>query len=167
MTKTDGSISARMMGAALLDIETYEEVEHDQDATLQAATVVVLVALCQAAGAWDIGPFAAARIALVELLSWFTWAGVTYFVGVRIFQGEATWGELLRTLGFAKAPGVLLVIGIAPVVGTVVTAVVGGWMLATAFIAIRQALDIGNGRTLLAVLVGGGIYNILEMVLPF
>ena len=58
-------------------------------------------------------------------------------------------------------------IGIAPVVGTVVTAVVGGWMLATAFIAIRQALDIGNGRTLLAVLVGGGVYNILEMVLPF
>ena len=30
---------ARMIGAATLDVATYEEVEHDTDATLQAAGV--------------------------------------------------------------------------------------------------------------------------------
>ena len=167
MAKTDGSIGARMMGAATLDIDTYEEVEHDQNATMQAATVVVLVALCQAAGGWDLGPFSAARLALVELASWFTWAGVTYLVGEKIFEGEATWGELLRTLGFAKAPGVLYVFGVVPLFGLGVTLVVGIWMLVTAFVAIRQALDIGNGKTFLTVLVGGGVYNVLQFFLPF
>ena len=167
MAKTDGSIGARMMGAATLNIDTYEEVEHDQDATMQAATVVVLVALCQAIGAWDLGPFSAARIAVIELATWFTWAGVTYLVGEKIFQGEATWGELLRTLGFAKAPGVLYVFGIIPLLGWGASAVVGIWMLVTAFVAIRQALDIGNGKTFLTVLVGGGVYNVLTLFLPF
>ena len=167
MAKTDGSIGARMMGAATMDIDTYEEVEHDQNATMQAAAVVVLVALCQAAGGWDLGPFSAARLALVELTSWFTWAGVTYLVGEKIFQGEATWGELLRTLGFAKAPGVLYVFGIVPLLGLGVTLVVGIWMLVTAFVAIRQALDIGNGKTFLTVLVGGGVYSVLQFFLPF
>lgn len=166
MAKTDGSIGARMMGAAALDIDTYEEVEHDENATMQAAAVVVLVALCQAAGAWDLGLFSAARLAVVELVTWFTWAGVTYVIGEKIFQGEATWGELLRTLGFAKAPGVLYVFGIVPLLGWGVSAVVGGWMLVTAFVAIRQALDVGNGKTFLTVLVGGGVYNVLQYFLP-
>ncbi|MGB1779880.1 MAG: YIP1 family protein, partial [Longimicrobiales bacterium] len=108
----------------------------------------------------------AARLAVVELVTWFTWAGVTYVIGEKIFQGEATWGELLRTLGFAKAPGVLYVFGIVPLLGWGVSAVVGVWMLVTAFVAIRQALDIGNGKTFLTVLVGGGVYNVLQFFLP-
>lgn len=167
MAKTDGSIGARMMGAAALNIDTYEEVEHDQEATAQAAMVVLLVALCQAIGAWELGPIGAGRIALIELATWFTWAGVTFVVGEKIFQGEATWGELLRTLGFAKAPGVLYVFGIVPLLGWSVSAVVGIWMLVTAFVAIRQALDIGNGKTFLTVLVGGGVYSVLTLFLPF
>ena len=34
------SMTDRMIGAALLDVQTYEEVEHDSDATVQAAGVV-------------------------------------------------------------------------------------------------------------------------------
>src|SRR5215217_4561441 len=45
------SIVDRMRGAALLDVATYEEVEHDNDATGQAAVVVVIVAVCAAIGA--------------------------------------------------------------------------------------------------------------------
>jgi len=167
MAETTGSLGARMMGAATLNIDTYEEVEHDQDATMQAAAVVLMVALCQAIGAWELGPFSAARIAFIELGSWFTWAGVTYLVGEKIFQGEATWGELLRTLGFAKAPGVLYAFGIVPLLGWGVTAVVGVWMMVTAFVAARQALDISNGKTFLTVLVGGGVYTVLQFFLPF
>ena len=108
-----------------------------------------------------------AWMAVTELGSWVLWAGITYLIGERIFQGEATWGELLRTLGFAKAPGVLYLLGVVPLLGTPVGAVVGIWMLVTAFIAIRQALDIGNGKTFLTVLVGGGVYAVLQLFLPF
>lgn len=40
MTARDTSLTRRMMGAAFLDIDTYEEVEHDETATVQAAGVV-------------------------------------------------------------------------------------------------------------------------------
>jgi hypothetical protein len=156
-----------MIGAALLNVDTYEEVEHDQNATMQAAAVVAIVAACQAIGALDGGLLVAAWMAVTELGSWVLWAGITYLIGERIFQGEATWGELLRTLGFAKAPGVLYLLGVVPLLGTPVGAVVGIWMLVTAFVAVRQALDIGNGKTFLTVLVGGGVYAVLQLFLPF
>ena len=51
------SIVDRMRGAAMLDVATYEEVEHDNDATGQAAVVVIIVAICTALGAiWRGGP---------------------------------------------------------------------------------------------------------------
>lgn len=162
MAETGGTLQSRMMGAAMLDIATYEEVEHDQTALGQAATVVVIVAVCQAIGAWGGGPLFAAWKAVLELGSWLIWAGITYVIGEKVFQGKATWGELLRTLGFAKAPGVLFALGIIPLLGTPVVIVAGIWMVVTAFVAIRQALDIGNFKTLLTVLIGGAVYNVLQ-----
>lgn len=51
----DRTFVQRMMGAAMLDISTYEEVEHDLDATGQAALVVIIVAICSAIGGLDNG----------------------------------------------------------------------------------------------------------------
>ena len=44
------NIMQRMLGAAKLDVATYEEVEKDSDATLQALGVVVLVAVATGLG---------------------------------------------------------------------------------------------------------------------
>ena len=156
------SLSERMMGAALLDIDTYEDVEADQDATTQAATVVMIVAACQAIGASGSGLFGAAWAAGLSLVAWVVWAGVTYVVGDKIFGGEATWGELLRTTGFAQAPGVLFLAGVLPLIGGLAGLVVSIWILVAGFIAIRQALDIGNGKTFLTVLIGGLVYGVLQ-----
>lgn len=159
---THGDLKTRMMGAAMLSIDTFEEVEADTDATAQAATVVVMVALCQAIGSWTLGPFAAGWAAMVAFGSWLVWAGITYLVGEKVFKGEATWGEVLRTLGFAQAPGVLYLLGVVPLFGGIATLVVSLWIVVAGFIAIRQALDIGNGQTLLTVLIGGGVYAVLQ-----
>ncbi len=162
MAKTDGDITTRMMGAAFLNVDTFEEVEHDETATVQAALVVALVAGCHAIGALSGGPLFAAWMAFLELGSWIVWAGLTYIIGEKIFDGEATWGELLRTLGFAKAPGVLFLLGVLPFVGSSLIWFVPLWMTVTAFVAIRQALDIGNFKTLLTVLVGGMVYGVMQ-----
>src|SRR5207253_4692176 len=90
---------------------------------------------------------------LSELIGWAVWAGVTYFIGVTLFNGKATWGELLRTLGFAQAPGIFLVLGIIPILGWLVRLVVGIWLAITGFIAIRQALDVSNGKAFATALV--------------
>lgn len=159
-----GALVDRMAGAAFLSVDTYEEVEHDADATLQAAGVVALVAVAGAIGASPLGILGAGRAAVASLLGWLVWAGITYLVGDKLLGGTATWGEMLRTLGFAQAPGLLLVLGIIPLLGTPIVFFVGLWMLAAAFIAIRQALDFGNGKTLATVLLGWLAYMVLQVI---
>ena len=50
-----GSLVDRMVGAAFLNVGTYEEVEHDDTATGQAAAVVAMVAVATALGGWNFG----------------------------------------------------------------------------------------------------------------
>ena len=158
------SIWDRMKGAALLDVATYEEVEHDGGATAQAAMVVGMTAVAQAIGAWNGGSVALVGAAVGALVGWAVWAGVTYFIGDVLFKGTATWGELLRTLGFAQSPNVLAVLGILPLVGWLVDAVLFLWVLWAGIVAIRQALDFGTGRAVLTAIVGGAVLGVFQIV---
>jgi hypothetical protein len=148
------SVVDRMKGAAMLDVATYEEVEHDEKATGQAAIVVIIVAVCSAIGAvWRGGP--SIIIAPVSaILGWLLWAAVTYIIGARLLGGTATWGELLRTLGFAQAPGVLMIFGIIPLLGGVVRLIVALWLLVAGVVAIRQALDFSTGKAIATAILG-------------
>lgn len=157
-----GTMVDRMVGASFLSIDAFEEVEHDQAATLQAAGVVAMVAVASALGSSPLGIFSAAKAAVAAVVGWAVWAGIAYLIGDKLFGGTATWGEVMRTLGFAQAPGVLLIFGIIPLLGTPIRFFVAIWMLVTAFIGLRQALDLGNGKTLATVLVGWCVYALLS-----
>jgi hypothetical protein len=148
------SIVDRMKGAAMLDIATYEEVEHDESATGQAAVVVVIVAICSAIGAiWRGGPSIIAG-PISAVLGWLLWAAVTYIIGDKLLGGTATWGELLRTIGFAQSPGVLMIFGIIPFLGWPIRAIVAIWLLIAGIVAIRQALDFSTGKAVVTALLG-------------
>jgi hypothetical protein len=148
------SIVDRMKGAALLDVATYEEVEHDNDATGQAAVVVIIVAVCSALGAiWRGGPSIIAG-PISAVLGWLLWSAITYVIGDKLLGGTATWGELLRTIGFAQSPGVLMIFGIIPILGGIVRVVVALWLLVAGIIAIRQALDFSTGKAIVTALLG-------------
>jgi hypothetical protein len=147
------SIVDRMRGAAMLDAATYEEVENDLTATGQAGVVVAIVAVCAAIGGAGGGILGIVGGLVSALLGWVIWAGVTYLVGTKLFGGTATWGELLRTLGFAQSPGVLFALGIIPLLGGVVWLVVKLWILAAGIVAIRQALDVTTGKAVLTAVV--------------
>jgi hypothetical protein len=144
----------RMKGAALLHIDTYEEVEADHTATGQAAGVVALVAIAQAIGGAGEGGFGIFAGVISALLGWLLWAGITYLIGAKLFGGRATWGELLRTIGFAQTPGVLYVLGLIPVLGGIIRFGVAIWVLIAGIIAIRQALDINTGKAILTAVLG-------------
>jgi hypothetical protein len=137
----------RVTGAALLNPAIYEEVEGDRSATWQAMAVVFLSSL--AAGVGVLGPAAArpaalATIALLAFAVWAIWALLTFEIGTRIFPAprtQADVGQLLRTIGFASAPGILRVAGVIPGTQTAVFAVTAVWMLMSMIVAVRQALD--------------------------
>ena len=148
------SMFERMKRAAMLDVDTYEEVEADTSATGQAGAVVALVAVAQGIGAAGSGVTGIVGGMVIALLSWLIWSAVTYVVGDKLLGGNATWGELLRTLGFAQSPGVLGIFAILPLVGGFVRFAIPIWVLVTGIIAIRQALDFSTGKAVLTAIIG-------------
>jgi hypothetical protein len=164
------SFGDRLIGAAKLDARTYEEVEHDPSALGQAIGVVTLSSLAAgiAATTWGGGASVIAGI-LGALIGWIAWAWITYFIGTRILpvpQTRANWGQLLRTTGFASAPGILRVFAVIPLLGWLVYFVVAIWMLAAFVVAVRQALDYTSTLRAVGVcLIGWIFYGIVSVVL--
>lgn len=147
-------IADRMMRAATLQVDLYEEVEADETATGQAAMVVGIVAIASAIGNANAGVGAIIGGLLAAFIGWLVWSGVTYLIGDKLLGGTATWGELLRTIGFAQSPGVLYALGIIPLLGGVIRFAVMIWILIAGIIAIRQALDFSTGKAVATALLG-------------
>ncbi len=165
-TATPRSLTDRMLGAAQLDASTFEEVEGDESATSQAALVVGMVAVASAVGGVGGGARGVVAGLLSAFLGWLVWSGITFLVGDRLLGGKATWGELLRTLGFAQAPGVLFVLGVVPVLGVFVRLAVSVWILVAGIVAIRQALDFTTGKAIATAVIGWLGYAVLAALLP-
>jgi hypothetical protein len=139
------SFMDRVVGAARLDVRTYEEVEADGNATGQAVAVVLLSSIAAGIGeGLGVGLFSLMLGAAGSLIGWVIWAALTSFIGTKLLpepQTDADFGQLFRTLGFSASPGILRVFVLVPVVGWVLEAIVGIWMLIAMVIAVRQALD--------------------------
>jgi hypothetical protein len=155
----------RVVGAATFRVAVYEEVEHDQSAIAQAAIVVGLVALAAAVGGLPLGPGGLIAGIVSSYLGWALWSGTCYVVGVQLFDGTADWGELLRTVGFAQAPGILLALRILPGAGLPLYLAVLAWMIGTVLVAIRQALDFSSGRALATALAGFVPYMLAKLLI--
>jgi hypothetical protein len=158
----------RIIGVLKLDVNTFEEIEHDSNATGQAAIVVLIVSLVAAIGSGagasiGGGSFLTSFVTTLiwTFIGWVIWSAVTYFVGTSIFHGQADMGEMLRVIGFAYAPQIL---GIIPCIGWIVGAV---WTLVAGFIAIRQGLDLDNTKTFLTIVIGFLVYIVGAIIVGF
>ena len=160
------SFTDRMVRAAKLDVNLYEEVEADKQSMGQAMGVVVLASL--AAGIGSVGTAGIGGLLLGTvgaLIGWFVWAFITFLVGTKILpepQTEADYGELLRTIGFSSSPGLLRILGIVPILGTIIFILGEIWMLVAMIIAVRQALDYKSTWRAVGVCIIGWI---IQMVL--
>jgi hypothetical protein len=152
-----------MMRAARLDVNLYEEVEHDLNATSQAATVVGIVALCGGLGrgillamTGDTGAAIGGFIGGVinAYIGWVAWAYITYWIGTSMFKGQATPGEMLRVIGFAQTPAALGLFLFIPFVGPLIAFVGGIWSIVSAVVGLRQGLDLSTGQAILTALIG-------------
>ncbi len=145
----------RMRGAATLDAAAYEEVERDRRANAQALAVVVLSGAALGIGGmsnsgWQGIPLQAAAAIMI----WLAWAAATYWVGTRLLPGPQTvadLGQLMRTIGFSSAPGILRVFMVIPGAELGVLVLCTLWQLAAMVIAVRQALDYAGTPRAIAV----------------
>jgi hypothetical protein len=161
----------RIIRAAKLDVNLYEEVEADKGAMGQAMGVVVLSSIAAGVGSIERGGIGGLLIGtIVALIAWYVWAYITYFIGTKLLpepQTKADHGELLRTIGFSSSPGLIRVLGIIPGLRAVVFLVASIWMLVAMIIAVRQALDYESTLRAVGVCVIGWIIQALILMLLF
>ena len=167
------SMVDRMIRAAKLDAQLYEEVEADKGTLGQAMGVVVLASIAAGVGSGALGGFSGFFIGTVgALISWFIWAALTYFIGTKILPEPTTRadvGELLRTTGFSSSPGLIRVFGLVPGITGIVFLISGVWMLTAMIIAVRQALDYQSTFRAVGVCIIGWIVQVVVLLLlmPF
>lgn len=161
----------RMIRAARLDRSLYEEVEADASSMSQATAVVVLASLAGGIGTMgEAGTPGLVFGTILSLIGWYVWSFITYLVGTRLLAQpttQADLGQLLRTIGFASAPGLLRVFGLVPGIGQMVMAVSALWSLAAMVVAVRQALDYDSTGRAIAVCLVGWVVQILIIAIPF
>jgi hypothetical protein len=160
----------RLRGALMLDARTYRDVEQDTDANGQAAITVVLAALAAGIGyllSRDLVQNVLGTV-ISSVLQWVIFSFVAYYVGASLFstgQTSVTPGQVLRTIGFAQAPKLLLVLGIIPILGWVVGLIVFFWFIAAAIVALREAFEFDTGRAVGTGLVALVVIAIVDIVL--
>jgi hypothetical protein len=166
------SFLERLVAALKLDPTVFEEVEHDESALPQAAAVVALAALARAlmgAGVEGAGGMVSGLVA--GFVGWLVATALVWFVGVRMFKHTSDFGELLRTLGFASAPQIALVLAVLPLgpLRALLMLAVFAFAIAAFVIAVRQALDVTTGRALivcvLALILNVAVGFVLALVL--
>lgn len=165
------SMQSRIIRAAKLDANLYEEVEADTGAMSQAMGVVVLASIASGIGMIErVGIGGLLVGTLAALLGWYIWAYLAYIIGTKLLpepQTQADFGQLLRTTGFSSSPGLIRVVGIIPGLTGIVFFVAAIWMLAAMIIAIRQALDYKSTLRAVGVCIVGWIIQALFLAFLF
>ena len=170
----------RMIGAAMFNAATYEEIEADRGALGQAIGVVLLVTICgivggaidgllgdEGAGGIIVGIVAGLLFGLVR---WALWVTVLYLVGGKMLRTSGTetdWAELGRVLGFAYTPGVLSLLVFIPAIGGLFPVIAFFWTLAAVVVGARQALDFTSTGRAIAVVLLSAVVGFIPWIIIF
>lgn len=161
----------RIVRAAKLDVNLYEEVEADKGAMGQAMGVVVLSSI--ASGIGSIGTIGIKGIifgTIAALIAWYVWAYMVYYIGAKILpepQTKTDVGELLRTIGFSSSPGLIRVLAIIPGITGILFTITSIWMLVAMVIAVRQALDYQSTLRAVGVCIIGWVIQAIILMILF
>jgi cobalamin synthase len=142
-----GLFFRRFIGVLALDASMFEEIEADSRASLHAVAAVIAAAGGGRIAAIELGLtksdsfIVVMMIALGAVLVWITAVAAIGIYALAQPQTHSNMRELLRTVGFAAAPGVFLAFAAIQPVAPVVVGIVLMWTIATTVMAVRQSLD--------------------------
>lgn len=155
------SLVERLILALRLDLDFYTLVSADRTTGFQAFMVVLLggffngMGLVQRLGGFGVWAGMAAALA-----GWLLWTLVLLLIA-RVLGHHRNGRSLLRTLGFANAPEVLLILGGMAVVASVVRVLVVFWLLAATVVALQAVYAITRRRAAGITLTGFVLYLLI------
>lgn len=164
----------RVVKAAMLDVEFFNEVEMDPSLNQEALMVVVIVSIISGIGSFIGGimggRFGAALLGLftaviLGVVNYYIWAYLTHIIGSNLFNATSDPGEMLRVLGYASGPRALSVLSFIPCIGWLVSLGGAVWALVAGFIGVREALDLDTTETLITVIIGWVAIMIINLII--
>jgi Yip1 domain len=141
------SFAERFVGAFRLDGSVYEEVATDPGALAHAAGVVACVAAARAIGLASLTtPMQAGIEAVAAFGFWLILAALVWSVG-RLLRHPGDFGRVLRAVGFAMSPLILVVLILIPNewIRVGVMLVTYALLFGAIVVAVRPALRIDTG----------------------
>ena len=142
------SFAERFIGALRLDGSVYEEVANDAGAIGQAAGVAVAAAVARVIGVYSATTSGEAVFSGVSVLAfWPVAAFLVWGVG-NLLKSPADFGRVLRVVGFAMAPLILVALLLVPNdwFRAGVLLVTYALLFAAFVVGMRQALRVDSGR---------------------
>lgn len=159
-----------MLRAGLLERALYEEVAADKSARTEALIVVTLSAAAGPLGL-AIGREALQATALLGqslllgLAGWGLWSLAIHAIGTRLAGREASFGSVLRAIGFANAPGVLGFFVFLPGIGEALALITVPWTVVAGVYATRVALNVRTGQAV-AIAITGWLVTVAVLLVP-
>lgn len=166
----------KIISALTFKREVYAEVEHDDSFTSTAWIIVAVVSFLNALGSgsgdnilnWLLNALGSAVFAIVGFA---VAAFVIDLIGRTVFRAESSFSEVVRTVGLAYVWQVFGVLGTLGVFIPLLLCVVGpvkfiAWILwvISAFIAIKEALDLEWLQTIITVVLGWVAFFIVVLI---
>jgi len=147
------SFLTRLAGAAFLRSQVYEEAARDRTTAAHAMAVVLLAALAQNLDnptLGEIGGLVAIWVSILfGILRWFAFTTLVYAAARLIAARPVCYRRMLRSLGFAEAPGIAKVLvwwSHEPLVHWMAAVAICVWLLAAEVLAVRAAVPVSTGR---------------------
>lgn len=168
----------RIIGAFTFRREVYAEVEADTSFTTTAYILVAVVAVLNALGAGAAGfrqsmmngVFGILGTAVFAVLGFIFGSWVISWAG-KLMGAEVNYGEIVRTLGLAYVWNVVGALGVAGAITPALSCVTGpvvfiGWILGLIawFIALKEALDLEWGFTILTAFIGWIVMILITLI---
>ena len=108
------------------------------------------------------------HLKILDSILWLSSNNFLNFHQVKLFPEPTTksdHGELLRTIGFSSAPGLIRVFGFTPELMSITFIGAGIWMLIAMIIAVRQALDYESTWRAIGVVVIGFLVPAIVLIM--
>ncbi len=158
------TIIDRMLGAALLEPEVYQEATLAPSIRTQAMLVVVATSIAAGIGSLDGGLSGLVAGTLMAFVGWIAFAIGAYWLAIKQFNVQRTYNNLtatLRVLGLASAPRLFLALTFVPGIGFLLGLAVHSWVLIAAVFALKQALDMETRPAIIS--AAGGCLPMLAL----
>jgi Yip1 domain len=163
---TGRSFGERLTGTLRLDSSVYDEIADDATSLGQAAGVVACAAAARAIGAAMIGTQGEAVVGAIGVFVFWPVAVVLIWGVGSWFGHPSSFARILRLVGFAMAPLLLVVLIVIPNqwVQTLVSLSSFALLFATLAVATRQGLRTDTGRAAFVCLVVAMIFVFVYFV---